>query len=57
MLRDGQPVGKKLDFLAQELTRETNTIGSKAGDLAIAQRIIEMKSAIEKLREQAQNLE
>ena len=51
------PVGKQLDFIAQELMRETNTIGAKANDAGIAQRTIEIKGAIEKIREQAQNLE
>ena len=50
-------IGKKLDFIAQELTREVNTIGAKANDAAIAHAVVEMKEAIEKIREQAQNLE
>ena len=49
--------GKKLDFLTQELFRETNTIGSKANDFAIAQEVIGMKSSIERIREQVQNIE
>ncbi len=52
-----EPVGKKLDFIAQELMREANTIGSKANDADIARSVIEIKQAIEKIREQAQNLE
>lgn len=50
-------VGRKLDFLVQEMNRETNTIGSKANDLAIAQSVVEMKSELEKIREQVQNIE
>jgi uncharacterized protein (TIGR00255 family) len=52
-----QPVGKRLGFLAQELGREVNTIGSKAGDAAIAQVVIAMKGELEKFREQLENLE
>lgn len=50
-------VGRKLDFLTQELHREVNTIGSKANDREIAQAVVEMKSEIAKLREQVQNIE
>ncbi len=57
ILEQDGPVGKKLDFLIQEFNRETNTIGSKAQDLAIAQIVVEMKSEIEKIREQIQNIE
>lgn len=53
----GGEVGKKLDFIAQELHREINTIGSKASDFKIAKNVIEIKSEIEKIREQAKNLE
>ena len=49
--------GKKMDFLIQEMNRETNTIGSKASDLFITQRVVSMKSDIEKMREQIQNVE
>ena len=49
--------GKKMDFLIQEMNRETNTIGSKASDAAIAQHVVDLKSEIEKLREQIQNVE
>ena len=52
-----EPIGKNLDFLVQELLRETNTIGSKANDLEIIQMVVEMKSNIEKVREQVQNIE
>ena len=51
------PVGRKLDFLVQELNREFNTIGSKASDAQIAQCVVEAKGEIEKLREQVQNIE
>ena len=50
-------VGRKLDFLTQELNRETNTIGSKCQDLAITRLVVEMKAEIEKIREQVQNIE
>lgn len=49
--------GKKMDFLIQEMNRETNTIGSKANDAAVAQLVVDLKSEIEKLREQIQNVE
>ncbi|HEY0350559.1 MAG TPA: YicC/YloC family endoribonuclease [Gemmatimonadales bacterium] len=51
------PVGKRLGFLAQELGREVNTMGSKAGDAVIAQQVIAMKGELEKFREQLENLE
>lgn len=51
------PVGRKLDFLVQEMNREINTIGSKANDLSIVKNVVEIKSEIEKLREQIQNIE
>ena len=51
------PVGRALDFLLQEMNRETNTIGSKANDLEIVQRVLAIKEEIEKLREQVQNVE
>ncbi|MDK2799893.1 MAG: hypothetical protein PWP27_1416 [Clostridiales bacterium] len=57
MLNSDQPVGRKLDFLIQEMNREINTIGSKANDLYISKRVVEIKSEIEKLREQIQNIE
>ena len=50
-------IGRRLDFLLQEIHRETNTLGNKLGDLAIIQQVLEMKCEIEKIREQAQNLE
>ncbi|WP_038288910.1 YicC/YloC family endoribonuclease [Acetivibrio straminisolvens] len=52
-----QPVGRKLDFLLQEMNREINTIGSKANDLSITQNVVEIKSELEKIREQIQNIE
>ncbi|MCI9596008.1 MAG: YicC family protein [Firmicutes bacterium] len=52
-----QPTGKKLDFLVQEMNRETNTIGSKANDIDITNLMLEIKSEIEKIREQVQNIE
>ncbi|MCK9253052.1 MAG: YicC family protein [Clostridiaceae bacterium] len=52
-----EPVGKKLDFLVQEINREINTIGSKANDLNLVQDVVTMKSEVEKIREQVQNLE
>ncbi len=57
LLKSSGEAGKKLDFLTQELLRETNTIGSKANDAEIAQIVIDMKSEIEKLKEQVQNVE
>lgn len=50
-------IGKKMDFLIQEMNREANTIGSKASDALIAQRVVDLKSEIEKMREQIQNVE
>ncbi|MDW7657037.1 MAG: YicC/YloC family endoribonuclease [Bacillota bacterium] len=52
-----EPVGKKLDFLVQEINREINTIGSKANDLDLINHVVSMKSEVEKIREQVQNLE
>ena len=52
-----EPVGRKLDFLLQEINRETNTIGSKACDVEIAKLVVEIKSELEKIREQSQNIE
>lgn len=57
MLGETQPVGRKLDFLVQEMNREANTIGSKAGDVAMARIVVDIKSEIEKIREQIQNIE
>jgi uncharacterized protein (TIGR00255 family) len=55
--KEPEPVGKKLDFLAQEIQREINTIGSKCRDLSIMREVIDMKTETEKIREQVQNLE
>ena len=57
ILQLDEPVGRKLDFLTQELNRETNTIGSKAQELAITRMVVDMKAEIEKIREQIQNIE
>ena len=56
-LDEGGPVGRTLDFLIQEMNREANTVGSKADDLELSQAAIAAKSTLEKLREQAQNIE
>lgn len=56
-VRMNEPVGRRLDFLVQELNREVNTIGSKAMDADIAQCVVQAKGEIEKLREQVQNIE
>jgi uncharacterized protein (TIGR00255 family) len=57
MVAQGSPIGRKLDFLIQEMNRETNTIGSKANDLELSTVCVEMKAELEKLREQVQNVE
>lgn len=57
LLDDSNSQGRKLDFLIQEIFREVNTIGSKAGDAEIAQRVVDMKSIIEQMRELVQNVE
>ncbi len=57
ILKQGGQVGRKLDFLVQEINREINTIGSKSSDVEIARAVIDAKSEIEKIREQIQNLE
>ena len=57
MLASDEPVGRKLDFLIQEVNRECNTIGSKCSDLTIAQDVVNMKAEVEKIREQVQNIE
>jgi len=57
ILLDSDTIGKRLDFLLQELNREANTIASKTGDYRISNIVIEMKSEIEKLREQVQNIQ
>lgn len=57
MMEQNEPVGRKLDFLVQEINREANTIGSKSQDVALARTVVDMKSEIEKIREQIQNIE
>ena len=57
MLNEGRPVGRKLDFLIQEFNREANTIGSKCQNVSTAQTVVDIKSDIEKIREQIQNIE
>ncbi len=57
ILKSQKPVGRKLDFLVQELNREVNTLGSKISDFTINQAALDMKCSIEKIREQAQNIE
>lgn len=57
LVNSEEAVGRKLDFLVQEINRETNTIGSKATDLKLAQVVVDMKAEIEKIREQIQNIE
>lgn len=55
--KDGEPVGKKLDFIVQEMNREINTIGSKCNSIDITKYVVDTKSVIEKIREQIQNIE
>lgn len=57
MLESDQPIGRKLDFLIQEVNRECNTIGSKCNDLTVARDVVNMKAEVEKIREQVQNME
>lgn len=57
MLDSGEAIGRKLDFIVQEMNRETNTIGSKAQDLNITKIVVDMKAELEKIREQIQNIE
>ena len=57
ILSSGEPVGRKLDFLMQEMNREINTTGSKCSDAAIARHVVDVKCELEKIREQIQNLE
>lgn len=57
LLNDSEPIGRKLNFLTQELNREINTIGSKANDADIARIVVGMKEELERIREQAQNIE
>ena len=57
MLESGGPIGRKLDFLLQEMNREANTIGSKGNDLEQTRNVVEIKAELEKIREQIQNIE
>jgi len=57
MLRSDEPMGRKMDFLIQEVNRESNTIGSKCCDVSIAQVAVDLKAEVEKIREQVQNVE
>ncbi|OGP84465.1 MAG: hypothetical protein A2Y95_12725 [Deltaproteobacteria bacterium RBG_13_65_10] len=57
IMASGGQVGRKLDFLVQEMMRETNTIGSKANSAEVSHRVVEMKVELEKIREQVQNVE
>ena len=57
MLESTEPIGRKLDFLVQEMNRETNTIGSKVQDIEVTKVVVEQKAEIEKIREQIQNIE
>jgi uncharacterized protein (TIGR00255 family) len=57
MLTENSAVGRKMDFLVQELNREANTIGAKSGDIQLTKHVVELKSIIEKIREQIQNIE
>ncbi len=54
---EGQGVGRRLDFLLQEMGREANTVGSKANDAPIAHNVVELKTELERIREQVQNVE
>ncbi len=56
-LEQGSPIGKKMDFLIQEFNREANTIGSKCQNSNISYMVVDLKSEIEKIREQVQNIE
>ena len=57
LLRSGGEIGRKADFILQEIGREVNTIGSKANDLTIARAVIELKNELERVREQIANIE
>jgi len=57
LLASAEPAGRKLEFIAQEMLREANTMGSKTGDPTIAREIIEIKSAVDRLKEQVANAE
>ena len=57
LIKDGSPVGRKLDFLCQEFNREANTLCSKSSDLELTRVGLDLKAAVERLREQIQNIE
>ena len=57
MLASDEPMGRKMDFLIQEVNRESNTCGSKCNDVEIARVVVELKAEVEKIREQVQNIE
>jgi uncharacterized protein (TIGR00255 family) len=57
LFKESQPVGKKMEFLLQEMNREINTVGSKSLDSEISHQVVSIKSELEKLREQIQNIE
>ena len=57
LFKSGEPIGRTLDFLAQEMNREVNTMGSKADGLRVSELIIAAKAELEKMREQVQNVE
>ena len=57
LLCEGGPVGRRLDFLLQEIGRESNTIGAKSQDAKISHLVVEMKAELERIREQVQNVE
>jgi uncharacterized protein (TIGR00255 family) len=56
-MQENNSVGRKLDFLLQEMNREINTTGSKSSNLTISRNVVEIKSELEKIREQIQNIE
>ena len=57
MLQSDEPIGRKLDFMIQEVNRESNTIGSKCSDVEITKKVVALKAEVEKIREQVQNIE
>jgi len=57
IVQHGNTIGKKLDFLLQEISREVNTVSCKASDYAVSNLVVEMKTEIEKIREQIQNIQ
>ncbi|HEY5674595.1 MAG TPA: DUF1732 domain-containing protein, partial [Malonomonas sp.] len=57
LLLETEPVGRQMDFLVQELNRETNTMGSKSNDAELTRQVVVLKSELEKIREQVQNIE